>query len=347
MTKANSFRPGHIFSLLKETYKEWNEDEPFELSSVVAYYAIFSLPALLVIIIAVAGIFFGAEAVQGKVSAQIGEMLGKDAGEGIQTMIINANKSGKNVVATIIGIATLLFGATGVFIQLQKSLNKVWNVKANPKEGIKRLLVLRVTSLGLILAIGFLLLISLVITAGLAALGEWITRMLPDFMLYVMFAVNLILSIGIMTLLFAMIYKWLPDVNIKWKTVWIGALVTALLFEIGKFALSIYFGKAEPGSAYGAAGSVVLILLWVSYSCMILFFGAEFTQVYARRYGHIIEPSSHALPKDDCELKKENKIIQSEPAPAIQKQRKKSPGMMSILVPAVLLILLTKSAGKK
>jgi membrane protein len=271
MTEVNSFRPRHIFSLLKETYKEWNEDEPFEMSSVVAYYAIFSLPALLVIIIAIAGTFFGADAVRGQVSAQIGEMLGKDAGEGIQTMIINANKSGKNVAATIIGIATLLFGATGVFIQLQKSLNKVWNVKANPKEGIKRLLVLRATSLGLILAIGFLLLISLVITTALTALSEWITQMLPDFMLYIMFVVNLVISIGTMTLLFAMIYKLLPDVDIKWKTVWIGALVTAILFENGKFALSIYFGKAEPGSAYGAAGSVILILLWVSYSCMILF----------------------------------------------------------------------------
>jgi membrane protein len=347
MTKVNSFRPGHIFSLLKETYKEWIEDEPFEMSSVVAYYAIFSLPALLVIIIAIAGTFFGADAVRGQVSAQIGEMLGKDAGEGIQTMIINANKSGKNVAATIIGIVTLLFGATGVFIQLQKSLNKVWNVKANPKEGIKRLLVLRATSLGLILAIGFLLLISLVITTALAALSEWITQMLPDFMLYIMFVVNLIISMGTMSLLFAMIYKLLPDVDIKWKTVWVGAIVTAILFEIGKFALSIYFGKAEPGSAYGAAGSVVLILLWVSYSCMILFFGAEFTQVYARRYGHTIEPSSHALPKDDCELKKENKIIQSEPDPEILKKRRKSPGMLSIMVPAILLILLTKSSGKK
>jgi membrane protein len=347
MNQANSFRPGDIFSLLKETYKEWINDEPFELSSVVAYYAIFSLPALLVIIISVAGIYFGDEAVRGQVSSQIGEMLGKDAGEGIQTMIINTNKSGKSVVATILGIATLLFGATGVFVQLQKSLNKVWNVKANPKEGLKRLLVLRATSLGLILAIGFLLLVSLVITAGLTAFAGWITHKLPDFMLYAMYVINFLISFGIMSLLFAMIYKFLPDVNIKWKTVWVGAIVTAILFEAGKFALSIYFGKAEPGSAYGAAGSIVLILLWVSYSCMILFFGAEFTQVYARRYGHTIEPSSHALPQDDCESKKENKIVKSEPDQIRREPHKKSGGLLSILVPAVLLIILTKSSEKK
>lgn len=349
LTQRKSFRFKDIFSLLKETYKEWNADEPFELSSVIAYYAIFSLPALLVIIISVAGMFFGAEAVTGQISAQIGEMLGKDAGEGIETMIVNANKGGKNIVATIIGIATLLFGATGVFIQLQKSLNKVWNVKANPNEGLKRLLVLRATSLGLILAIGFLLLISLVISTGLAAFGDWITKMLPDFMFYVMYVLNIILSLGIMTLLFAMIYKLLPDVKLQWKAVWIGAFVTALLFEIGKSGLSIYFGKAEPGSAYGAAGSIILILLWVSYSCLILFFGAEFTQVYAKRYGHIIEPSPHAVPQDDCEIKKENKIIKSEPEPTLQteKKHKKSHSLLSIAVPALLLILLTKTSGKK
>ncbi|MFL5731324.1 MAG: YihY/virulence factor BrkB family protein [Cytophagaceae bacterium] len=347
MNNANSFRPAHIFSLLKETYKEWNDDEPFEMSSVVAYYAIFSLPALLVIIIAVAGLFFGAEAVRGQVSGQIGQMLGKDAGEGIQTMIIHAYKAGNNKIATIIGIITLLFGATGVFTQLQKSLNKIWNVKANPKEGWKRLVAIRATSLGLILAIGFLLLISLVITTVLAALGNWLTHMMPDFMLYAMYVVNFLLSLGIMTLLFAMIYKFLPDVQIQWKTVWTGAMVTALLFEIGKFALSIYFGKADPGSAYGAAGSVVLILLWVSYSCMILFFGAEFTQVYARRYGHIIEPSSHAIPQESCEVKKENKIIQSESEPEpVPPKKRAGKNILSIAIPALLLILITKSSKK-
>jgi len=351
LTQRKSFRFKDIFSLLKETYKEWNADEPFELSSVIAYYSIFSLPALLVIIISVVGMFFGTEAVTGQISAQIGEMLGKDAGEGIETMIVNANKGGKNIVATIIGIATLLFGATGVFIQLQKSLNKVWNVKANPNEGFKRLLVLRATSLGLILAIGFLLLISLVITTGLAAFGDWITKMLPDFMFYVMYVLNIVLSLGIMTLLFAMIYKLLPDVKLQWRTVWTGAFVTAILFEIGKFGLSIYFGKAEPGSAYGAAGSIILILLWVSYSCLILFFGAEFTQVYAKRYGHIIEPSPHAVPQNDCSTKQENKIIKSEPAPEpvaqTEKKHKKTSGLLSIAVPALLLILLTKTSGKK
>jgi membrane protein len=345
MIQNSSFKPGDIVSLLRETYKEWNDNEPFELSSAVAYYAIFSLPALLVIIIAVAGIFFGQEAVRGQVAGQIGHMLGKDAGEGIQTMIINASKSGKNTIATIIGIATLLFGATGVFIQLQKSLNKIWKVKANPNEGFKRLLALRATSLGLILAIGFLLLVSLVITAALAALGNWITHLLPDFMLYVMYVVNFLISFGMMTLLFAMIYKFLPDVNIHWKTVWFGAMVTAFLFEIGKFLLSIYFGKAEPASAYGAAGSVVLILLWVSYSCMILFFGAAFTRIYGRRYGHKIEPSSHAIPVDDCgdgkEKIKKEEVIKTEPIP------EESETPLTIISLALLLMVLIKIPEKE
>jgi membrane protein len=340
MPDKNSFKLRDIFSLLKETYKKWNDDEPFELSSAVAYYAIFSLPALLVIIIAVAGIFFGAEAVRGKVAGQIGQMLGKDSGEGIQTMIINANKSGRNALATIIGSVTLLFGATGVFIQLQKSLNKVWNVKVNPNEGFKRLLALRATSLGLILAIGFLLLVSLVITAGLAAFGDWINHKLPDFMLYLMYGVNFLISFGMMTLLFAMIYKFLPDVNIQWKTVWLGAVMTAFLFEIGKFLLSIYFGKADPASAYGAAGSVVLILLWISYSCMILFFGAAFTLVYARRYGQKLEPSAHAIPIDDCE-DQEEKVKKTEEVKN-QPALKESETPLSVIALALLLMLLIK-----
>jgi membrane protein len=342
----NSFRLQDTFSLLKETYKEWNDDEPFDLSAIVAYYAIFSLPALLVIIIAVAGIFFGAEAVRGQVAGQIGQMLGKDAGEGIQTMIINANKSGGNIIATIIGAATLLFGATGVFIELQKSLNKIWKVKTNPKEGFKRLLAIRATSFGLILAIGFLLLISLVVTTALTAFGNWITHILPDFMLYIMYVVNFLISFGMVTLLFAMIYKFLPDVKIGWKTVWFGAMVTALLFEVGKFALSIYFGKAKPGSTYGAAGSVVLILLWIYYSCMILFFGAAFTQIYARRYGHKIEPSAHAVPIDDCGDKGDKKEIKINEGKKVEPAEHELENTLPVIILALLLMLLIKTSDK-
>ena len=283
------------WALLKQTYKEWMEDEPFDLSSSVAYYAIFSLPALLIIIISIAGVVFGKEAVQGQISSQIGAMIGPQAGKDIQDMIANAYKSDNSIISTVIGIATLLFGSTGVFLQLQKSLNTVWEVKPDPKAGIKKLVIDRATSLGIIVAIGFILLISLVVTAGLSALSNWIQSRLPDFILYIFYIVNFVVSLGIVTMLFAIIFKVLPDIKIKWRHVWIGAGVTALLFELGRFGLGLYFGKSEPASAYGAAGTVILMMLWVYYSCLILFFGAQFTQVYSKRHGKDLPPSDHAV----------------------------------------------------
>jgi membrane protein len=297
----------NIFSLFKETYQEWNSKEPFELSAVIAYYAIFSLPGLLIIVIGIAGFFFGEQAVKGEVANQISKMLGKEAANGIQEMIVNSYKSNSSLMATIIGVATLLFGATGVFFQLQKSLNKLWNVKADPKAGIKKLILDRATSFGIILALGFLLLVSLVLTTILSVLSNWISHVFPEFMLVLFIVLNFIVSFGFITILFALIFKVLPDVKIRWKPVWIGSIVTAVLFEIGRFALEIYFAKANPGSTYGAAGSVILILLWVSYSCMILFFGAEFTQVYARRAGDRIEPSENAVPTVDRKKMREEK----------------------------------------
>ncbi len=281
-------------SLIKETYKEWNDGDPWRQSAVVSYYAIFSLPALLIIVITVAGSIFGEDAVEGKVSSEIGNMIGPDAAVEVETMISNAYQHENSVLATIIGIATLLFGATGVFYQLQQSLNNIWEVAPDKNAGIKKLVKDRVSSFGIILVIGFLLLISLVLTAALTALSDFIMQYLPSYLLYVFYVAEFLLSFGIITLLFAMIYKILPDVEMEWKTVWVGAAVTAILFIIGKFGLGIYFGKANPGSAYGAAGSLILILLWTSYSCLILFFGAEFTQVYARRYGHWVQASDHA-----------------------------------------------------
>lgn len=294
---TKSFKWSHLPSLTKQTYTEWNNDEPWRQSAVVAYYAIFSLPALLIIVITIAGQFFGEAAVQGRLSQEIGNAIGPSAAEEIETMISNAHQSEQSTFATIAGIATLIFGATGVFYQLQQSLNNVWEVMAKKDAGIKKLVMDRVSSFGVILVIGFLMLISLLLTTALTALSNFIQQHLPDYLLYVFYVVNFLVSFGIITLLFAMIYKILPDVDIEWRTVWVGAAVTALLFIIGKFALGIYFGKANPASAYGAAGSLILILLWTSYSCLILFFGAEFTQVYARTYGHRITPSKHAAKK--------------------------------------------------
>lgn len=298
-------------SLLKQTYTEWMEDEPFDLSSSVAYYAIFSLPALLIIIISIAGVAFGREAVEGQISSQIGGMIGPQAGKDIQQMIANAYKSDNSIISTVIGIATLLFGATGVFLQLQKSLNRVWDVKVDPKAGIKKIVLDRATSLGIIVAIGFIMLISLVVTAGLSALSDWIQRRLPDFILYLFYIVNFAVSLGIVTMLFAIIFKVLPDVKLKWRHVWIGAAVTAVLFEIGRFGLGLYFGKSEPASAYGAAGTVILMMLWVFYSCLILFFGAQFTQVYAKRNDKSLQPSEHAVQVKTVEHTEKNGVLKS------------------------------------
>lgn len=306
------FRIKDIPSLVKETYKDWVDDEPFDQSAIVAYYSIFSLPALLIIIVTIAGIAFGQKAVQDQISSQIGGMIGPDSAKDIQGMIASSYQQGNSGIALVIGVATLLFGATGVFIALQKALNRIWEVKINPdKSGLKMLIRARAVSFGVVLTIGFLLLISLVITAALTALSGWVEERMPDFFLYIFYVVDFLISISIITLLFAMLFRFLPDVNIEWKSVWTGAVITALLFVIGKYALALYFGKAEPGSTYGAAGSIILILLWVFYSCLIMFFGAEFTQVYARRYGHRVEPNENAIRIHD-ELNAAHTIVQNQ-----------------------------------
>ena len=306
------FRIKDIPSLVKETYKDWVDDEPFDQSAIVAYYSIFSLPALLIIIVTIAGIAFGQKAVQDQISSQIGGMIGPDSAKDIQGMIASSYQQGNSGIALVIGVATLLFGATGVFIALQKALNRIWEVKINPdKSGLKMLIRARDVSFGVVLTIGCLLLLSLVITAALTALSGWVEERMPDFFLYIFYVVDFLISISIITLLFAMLFRFLPDVNIEWKSVWTGAVITALLFVIGKYALALYFGKAEPGSTYGAAGSIILILLWVFYSCLIMFFGAEFTQVYARRYGHRVEPNENAIRIHD-ELNAAHTIVQNQ-----------------------------------
>lgn len=291
---AKSFQFKDLPDLLKKSFQKWNADDPWRLSAVVAYYAILSLPPLLVIVVTVAGFIWGEEAVQGMISQQVGEAIGQEAARQVEDMIRRASQNEQKGWALVISIGTLIFGATGVFYQLQKSLNEIWEVKAKPDAGIGKMLKDRLFGFGMIIVIAFLLLISLVLTAALSALSNWITSILPEWTIYLFYVLNFLVSIGIITLLFAAVYKVLPDVEIDWNTVWFGAFVTALLFVLGKFLLGLYFGNADPASTYGAAGSVVLVLLWVSYSCLLLFFGAEFTQMYANKYGHEISPSDHA-----------------------------------------------------
>ena len=289
------FRIRHLPSLLWTTSKEWMADNPFRLSAITAYYAVLSLPALLVIILKVVGNIWGPDVVQGQMTDEFSTALGQDVAMAIEGMITEAQNKKKNTISTIIGIGTLVFGATGVFYHLKVSLNQIWSIRPDPKAHLRKLLIDRARSFAFVLVIGFLLLISFILTTLITALSGFITSYLPDMMIYLAYTVDFVMSIGIISILFALMFKYLPDAQIRWKTVWIGALLTAFLFVLGKLLLSLYFAQMEPGSAYGAAGSIVLILLWVSYSCLILFFGAEFVKVFAKRYGHGIQPKDIAF----------------------------------------------------
>lgn len=298
LVKPHQFRIKELPSLIKETYTSWIADDPFRLSAIVAYYTVLALPALLVIIINVVGSIWGIEIVQGQLTNEISAALGKEAATAIEHIIIETQNSEKNLLSTIIGIGTLLFGATGIFYQLKISLNEIWNIKPNPNAKIWKIITDRALSFAFILVIGFLLLVSFIVTTAISALNNYIRDMLPDVLLYIAYILDFVLSVGIISVLFALMFKYLPDAKIKWRTVWIGAILTAILFVIGKLLLGIYFGQANPGSTYGAAGSIILILLWVSYSSLILFFGAEFTYVFAKRYGAGIAPRTIGVKKE-------------------------------------------------
>lgn len=309
---------GDIWSITKKTFSAWNAADPFRQSAVIAYYAIFSIPALLVIIITLAGFAFGREAVQGEISKQIGQAIGEGTARQVEEMIAKAGEQKNSIWATILSVITLILGSTGVFAQLQVSLNQIWEVKVVAKKKWLKSIKDRLFSFGLILSIGFLLLVSLLLSTGLSAFSEWIKVHLPDIMMFVFRLLSFILSFGVTSVLFALMFRILPDARIRWKDVIIGSIVTSLLFVLGKFALGIYFGKANPGSTYGAAGSVVLLMLWVSYSCMILFFGAEFTKQFAVHFGRKIEPTKDAelivLPEEK-ELVVEKQIAVDKEAP--------------------------------
>lgn len=271
--------------LLLESAREWNEDKASRLGAALAYYTIFSIAPLLLIAIAIAGFFFGHEAAQGTISNQISSMVGPQAGKAIETMVQNAGqKKGTGIFATIMSVVLLLFGASGVFVQLKDALNTVWDVPpAEKKGGVWEFLKTRVLSFGFVLGMGFLLLVSLVISTILSAAGHFVGGMIP--MPWLLQAINFVVSLGVISVIFAMIFKFLPDIKLPWSDVWHGAITTAVLFTIGKWALGVYLGRSSMSSAYGAAGSLVVLLVWIYYSAQIAFFGAEMTQVYSRHYG--------------------------------------------------------------
>jgi membrane protein len=288
-----------ILPLIKQTFQEYGEDNVGRLAAALAYYTVFSLAPLLVIVIAVTGLVIGSQAdIRAEIMNQIQAMIGSEAAAGlIESMIDSSQNTSAGIFATILGVATLIFGATGFFIQLQGALNTIWDVEEKSEGGVLGMLRARFLSFTLILGIGFLLLVSLVLSAALSILANYAQGLFPGSAVVWQVA-DLLISLAVITLLFAMIFRFLPDVDIAWRDVWLGAFVTALLFTLGKWAIGLYLGTRGLSDAYGAAGALIVILLWVYYSAQILFLGAEFTQVYARRHGKAPLPEVSQTPTE-------------------------------------------------
>jgi len=284
-----------IWNILRRTYKEWSTDKASRLAAALSYYTAVSIAPLLVLLVMAIGLFFGKDSAQVQLVAQLRGTLGPQGAEVVQTVLESAEQPDIAGIAGILSLLTLLWGASNLFVELQDSLDTIWGVELKPRTGFKAIVLERFISFGMILVIGFLLLVSLVISAILSALSGVLQGFLPGMDLFWQ-VVNFVLSYVVTTLLFALIYKVLPDAKFAWHDVWMGAAVTALLFTIGKWLLGLYLGNASISSAYGAAGSLVVMLIWIYYSAQIFFFGAEFTQVYARRAGEGVEPDEKAQP---------------------------------------------------
>lgn len=296
------FEPGgtmtakKLLGIGKQTFKCFGEDKAMRLASSLAYYAIFSIGPLMFIMLIIAGAIFGEDTVKQTLHQQISSMMGEKAGSTIESMM-NARKIGGSAITTIIGIVTLVLGATGVFGELQDALNTIWGVKAKPNAGIWAYVRNRFLSMSMVLGLGFLLLISMVLTTVASAASNMLSGMfhVPQAMVS---GLSAAVSFVVVAIFFALLFKFLPDVKVRWKPIWLGAIVTAALFTIGKYFLSMYLGKQATSSSYGAAGSVVVILLWVYYASVIMFLGAEFTQAYANETGEAMQPDEYAVKTD-------------------------------------------------
>ena len=292
---ATHYRISDIIGILKATANEFIENNSFRHAAALSYYTIFSLPPLLLIVITTASSVYGAEAVTGQIYGQIRGLVGPDSAKFLQDSIAEFTKQQKSGVAAIIGVGTLIFAATTFFVTLQGSINDIWNLKVKPRSGIWQFVRDRLLSFGLILSVALLLLISFVVSAVLSVFTDYLQRLLPELAVFFIRAIDVALSLGITTLLFALIYRFLPDAIIRWRDVGIGAFITALLFLVGKYLIAFYIAKSNPGSAFGAAGSAIVLLLWINYSSLIIFFGAEFTQEFADAFGQKVQPKSHAV----------------------------------------------------
>ncbi|MGZ3388023.1 MAG: YhjD/YihY/BrkB family envelope integrity protein [Isosphaeraceae bacterium] len=288
-------KPAAFWGLLRTTASEWMEDKVPRLGAALAFYSVLSIAPLLIIAIAIAALAFGEEAARGQLVGQMRGMVGPEGADAIQEMIKNARKPATGTVAALLGVVTLLFGASGVFGQLQDAINTIWEVQPKPGRGVLAMLKDRFLSFAMVLGTGFLLLVSLVLSAALAAFFALAGALAPGLGAVLQVA-NILVSFTVVAVLFALIFKLLPDAKIAWRDVWVGAVLTTVLFLVGKALIGLYLGRSGYGSAYGAAGSLVVLLVWIYYSAQILFFGAEFTQVYANRYGSRIEPAADAEP---------------------------------------------------
>ncbi len=279
--------------LLKRAFSGWIEDKAQRMSAALAYYSLFSIAPLLVITVGLVGAVYGEKAASGQLYEELKGAMGSESAEAIQSMVRSASKPNQGALATAIGFIILMLGASGVFNELRDALNTIWGVKSKPTVGIVGMLHGKLLNFGMVLGIGFLLLVSLMISTAIAGLNQRLESVLP-LPAWIWATVAFIISLGLVTTLFALIYKVLPDVQIRWRHVWFGAFITAVLFEIGKTGLSWYLGREGIASTFGAAGSIVLLLLWVYYTSCILFFGAEFTQVYAEADDCVTEPAENA-----------------------------------------------------
>ena len=295
--------------LLRDSFNAFIDDRCLKLSAALAYYTVFSLAPLLVLVISLISFFLGKDAIQGQIFSQINGLVGNQAATQIQDMIKNVQLSGKTNTALVIGIVTLVIGSTTIFVEIQDSVNLIWRVKAKPKRGWLKLLKDRLQSFSLVVSLGFLLLVSLLINGLVLALSDVMTRFIPSLGVLVISGVNFLISTAVITALFAIIFKVLPDAKIAWKNVRWGALFTAMLFTLGRYLIGLYVQTTATSSTFGAAGSLIVILVWIYYTAAILYFGAEFTQAYANRFGVRIEPADYAVFVEQIEQEHEVEVL--------------------------------------
>jgi membrane protein len=297
--------PKGVWELIKGAGSCFMENRVLKLSAALAYYTVFSLGPMIIVIIFLADIFYGRQAIEGTIYGQISGLIGKDAAAQVQETIKNSALSNKSNLMAVVGIVTLLIGATSVFAEIQDSINMIWGLKAKPKKGWLKMITNRLLSFSIVVSLGFILLVSLIVNGLLESLMGRLKQAFPDLTVVVVYIINILLTFTVISFLFAIIFKVLPDAKIKWRDVLVGAMATAGLFMIGKFLITYYIGTSDVGSVYGTAGSLVVLLLWVYYSAVILYFGAEFTKIYAAQYGSRIHPNHYAVWIKQVEVEEE------------------------------------------